>query len=493
MRASLCDLSKITVISPESLNDLDIFVAYPALEPILQTYITYDAEEVLKRSEIIGKLSTQDISLVSDLVKVREELSRCLKELKKQQRPLMEYSFLFYALEAYLRSVDIAAQLLPLAEPEEVSIFYANVKETVTKVCEAITPPKNVTLAVNISESGMPLQMGITNIESNAIDVVGVLGKNKTGINSLCDAASVSSRSAHGYLETYIHDQIEKQWGTALNSALRLMRKIDINHLLEWAEWLKPMELYYTGLVVMNSLREHGANLCRPAPLAFGSYAKKTKVKSMLYPHLVFCRKEVQAQDFGFNHGDIVMITGANSAGKTSVVKAYAQNCIFAQLGFWVTADSFEFTPFKQWNTVFAAGEDEKIKLSRFQLEAERMKLATATSNSETCLILNEPFTSTNPTEAAELLCDIIAEENKKGVTVILVTHIFDIHKMLLEQNYSVRSYVMGKDYVAEEKPPDGISQARQLADMYGFSIKNLIPDENEAKVLEDYMWRFSE
>jgi len=317
MRTPLCDLSKTAVISSESLKDLDIFNACPTLELILQTYITYDAEEILKRSEVIGELCIQDLSLVLGLVKASENLARYLKEIQKSQRPLMEYSFLLYALEAYLSSVEIAAKLLSSAEDEEASIFYASAKETVAKVRETITPPKSITLAVNISESGEPLQIGITDIDIGADEVIGVLGKNKIDVNSLCEAVPVASRSAHGYLETYIHDQIEKQWGAPINSALRQMRKIDINYLQEWAEWLKPIELYYTGLVVMGLLKKNGANLCRPAPSIFGTCAKKTKVESMLYPHLVLSGKSVKAQDFQFTQGDIIMITGANSAGKT--------------------------------------------------------------------------------------------------------------------------------------------------------------------------------
>ena len=114
-----------------------------------------------------------------------------------------------------------------------------------------------------------------------------------------------------------------------------------------------------------------------------------------------------------------------------------------------------------------------------------------------TCLLFNEPFTSTNPTEAAELLRDIVVQLRQKGATMILVTHIYNVHDLLCQANIPVHSYVTGLKsdagkimytYTLEEKAPDGLSYARLMAKECGFGIGELHGDPDEMSALEKFM-----
>jgi len=137
------------------------------------------------------------------------------------------------------------------------------------------------------------------------------------------------------------------------------------------------------------------------------------------------------------------------------------------------------------------------MRASRYQQEAEQMRRVIKIADPDTCLLFNEPFTSTNPAEAAELLRDIIIGLRQKGTTMILVTHIYNVYSLLCGANIPVRSYVTGLDpdsdsrmhtYILNEKAPDGLSYARLLARECGFGIGGLPGDPGEMNALKEFM-----
>lgn len=520
MSVQLCNTNHPVNITWEALNELDIFRVCRNLfqertaaiedqdketEAFLKTYLTSDATEISRRSEIIGYLRENPDSqrLIAQLTAEYRRLSSCLSLLNRLKHPLKICTCMRQALEAYTASVRLAESLFVSGSPlidgiaavikhEKESSCYRDVQECLRQLGSIIQPLKRITLAVNISESGEAMQISITDINRGADKLSGLFGSQKGNVNSLCDAAPVRERGHLAHLEKYIITQVEKQWAAPLKAALRKLRKIDRDQLWVWKEWLEPIELYQKGLLLTDMLANAGLDDCRPQPCADAMEAE-----GMLYPHMVLAERATVPQAFRFSLGDTIIITGANSSGKSSILKAFAQNCILAQLGFWIPAKSMRFIPYKQYDTVFAAGEDRQISVSRYQLEAEKMHKAIRLADQDTLLLFNEPFTSTNPVEAAELLCDIITQLHQARATVMMVTHIFDVYNLLRMKGIKVRSYTMGSkvdgdkivhSYAVEEKEPDGLSYARLLAIEYGFHIASLVDDPDKVAILENFM-----
>jgi len=508
-------------VSYESMVDLDIFrlcreffdagnlIADKEIEDFMNKYLTDDALEIKRRSTIIGFLSvnTESKNLIQSIIEEYRNLSQCLSDLDRGPRPLLTYAQMLHAMEAYTASVELMCTLFlskestasVITEISDVIVdvknspFFAKVQICLLQVKKLLQPLSNLTLAVNISESGEAVQISITDINSGSEQLVGMFSGSKENINSLCDVAPIKLRSPYSYLEGYILEQVEKRLATQLNAALRVLKQIDINILREWYDWLAPMDLYYKGLLFVNKLKQYNCQLCQPNP-SHGIF----EAEDMGYPHLVLTGYKPVPQAFHFSLGDTIMITGANSSGKTSALKSFAQNSILAQLGFWVPARLFRFHPYKQWLTIFSAGEDLQMRASRFQQEAEQMNMVTQIASHDTCMLFNEPFTSTNPDEAAALMCDIIIKLSKKKTTLLLVTHIYDIYELLDRSNLTfIRSFVTGIQfdadkvkytYTLEEKEPDGLSYARLLADEYGFSIDKMLINTDEMKELKNFM-----
>ena len=517
MPVQLCNINNTVQISRETMIDLDIFNVlqdfFPGrssqdnneIELFLQKYLTDDASEIQRRSEIISGFHDNPESgfLLNAIINEWERLSHSLSELNHSPRPLLFFTHMQYAMEAYISSIKhledlFAFTALPAAKEiadfvreQRCSSFYAEVLDCLQTVSKLIKPLDHVTLAVNVSESGEAAQIAITNPSSVNEKTIGMLRGEREDINSLCDLVPVATRGHLSQLEQYIITQVEKIWASPLSSAMRELKKINIGKLFDWQNWLAPIDLYRMGYLLLAKQKENGSFFCRPAPCG-----DRTEAKDMLYPHMVLSKRSPAPQAFDFTLGNTVMITGANNSGKTSVLKSFAQNCILAQLGFWVFANSFLFIPFKRWLTVFSAGEDSQLHASRYQQEAAKMRAAVENAKQDTCLLLNEPFTSTNPAEAASLLKDIVAELNSKNVTMILVTHIHDVYESLCGLNQAnLRSYdtcskINGNDiyftFQLEERAPDMLSYARLLAYEYGFSVEKLLDNPIEKTAIKN-------
>ena len=533
MTLQLCDTNSTVNISKETMADLDIFdlcrsfflsqaLEDNEIEIFIKTYLSADISEIQRRSEIIGGLSKnpESKSLIASIIAECKRMSHNISAISRSPRPLMACTGTLHALKAYISSINYLEKLFiygstpainEIAEfirKEKESAFYAQVQNSLQYADNLIKPLDSVTLAVNMSEAGQAAQIAVTDINGHMEKLTGIFGGVRDNINSLCDAAPIKQRGQLAYLEDYIIAQVEKQWSPQLNAALRAFKKISIEKLHGWHNWLMHIKLYHKGLLLLDKLNPLGCAGCRPEPCIDGFI----NAEGMLYPHMVLSELLPIPQTFKFSTGDAVIITGANNSGKTSVLKAFAQNCILAQLGFWIPAKFFKFSPFKQWSSVFSAGEDDEIRASRYQQEAERMSMAVETADNRTCLLFNEPFTSTNPAEAAPLLCEITASLYQKGVTLIFVTHIYDVYKLLRQEGIvRMRSYVTavgpsgGKNYgrvgweeraehcdrlqyKLEEKEPDGLSYAKSVAKEQDFCLESLIGDPDEVSALEEFI-----
>jgi len=517
MFPQLCATNNGVIMTRDGMEDLDVFRLFRAFFPadtstedadivhFLHTYLTYDANEIKRRSEIVGALQKNSESLlgVERIVAQHKRLSHSLSELGRSQRPLLFYTYMRHAQEAYIASIEHAQNLFNSDVPAMAEIagaichirtssFYAEVQDCLRRINAKINPLRNLTLAVNLTEAGQVAEIGISNINHPVGILNGLFNGASTQVNSLCDDVPVKIRSPLVHLEAYIVSQVETQWAASLKSVMRELKKIDMEKLCAWRDWLQHIKFYHKGLLLAEKLKQAGVCTCRPEPCDTGIAAEE-----MLYPHMALTKRTPVQQTIRFDIGNAVLITGANSSGKSSVLKALAQNVMLAQLGFWVPARSLRFIPFKRYFTVFAAGEDRQMIASRYQQEAEKMMAAVDSADADSFVLLNEPFTSTNPKEAAELLCDIVTRLSRKGTTLMVVTHLYDVYHLLLEAGVAVRSYVTGltsdadkivHTYALQEKTPDGLSYARHLAREYGFSIDRLVSDRDMASKLESFM-----
>jgi DNA mismatch repair ATPase MutS len=134
----------------------------------------------------------------------------------------------------------------------------------------------------------------------------------------------------------------------------------------------------------------------------------------------------------------LIMITGANSGGKSTFLRSVGVARLMMQSGMFVAAHSFRASVSEGLFTHFIREEDATMSSGRLDEEMSRMN-DIAEAVSPRCVVLfNESFASTNEREGSEIARQIIRGLLEADVTVFYVTHLYDLaESFYLEQSGS--------------------------------------------------------
>jgi DNA mismatch repair ATPase MutS len=122
----------------------------------------------------------------------------------------------------------------------------------------------------------------------------------------------------------------------------------------------------------------------------------------------------------------LVIITGANSGGKSTFLRSVGLAQLMMQCGMFVTAGALRASVCQQLFTHFIREEDAEMISGRLDEELSRMS-AIADRIGPHCLILfNESFAATNEREGSEIGRQVVRALLEAGVRVFFVTHQFD-------------------------------------------------------------------
>lgn len=119
------------------------------------------------------------------------------------------------------------------------------------------------------------------------------------------------------------------------------------------------------------------------------------------------------------------LITGANMAGKTVLLKTLALNQYLFQFGFYVAAASAEMVAVEKIMTGIGDEQSELSGLSSFAAEMLNIQsiISSARSGSKLLVLIDEPARTTNPHEGiaiANALIDLLEELNVRS---LITTH----------------------------------------------------------------------
>ena len=189
----------------------------------------------------------------------------------------------------------------------------------------------------------------------------------------------------------------------ALSQALHEIAKLDI--LLAKATQVKEL------------------GLCKPI---IGE--KETSYTGLFHPQIAEALKQRNKQ---FQPVDIAIpmqptvITGANMAGKSVLLKSVALAQAMAQYGFYVPAQSATVVSVEQIVTSMGDGEDELQGLSSFA--AEMLRLNTTIDNArqgiKQLVLIDELARTTNPAEGKAIVCGMLDFLIQHNIPSLITTH----------------------------------------------------------------------
>lgn len=203
------------------------------------------------------------------------------------------------------------------------------------------------------------------------------------------------------------------------------IRKNISTQLLPYAgELLKALqELARLDIVLAKAVQIKELGLCKPI---IGD--RETSCVGLFHPEI---KAALQEQSKDFQPVDIAIpmqptvITGANMAGKSVLLKSVALAQIMTQYGFYVAAQSATVVPVEQIVTSAGDGEDELQGLSSFA--AEMLRLNTTINNARQevrqLVLIDELARTTNPTEGKAIVCGVLDFLTQHRIPSLITTH----------------------------------------------------------------------
>lgn len=135
----------------------------------------------------------------------------------------------------------------------------------------------------------------------------------------------------------------------------------------------------------------------------------------------------VVGNDVNADGRSLVIITGANSGGKTTFLRSVGLAQLMMQCGLFVTAKSYRANVCRGIFTHFGREEDATMTSGRLDGELRRMSAIADAVTAHGLVLLNESFSTTNELEGSEIGRQVVGSLLDEDIKVVFVTHQFDL------------------------------------------------------------------
>lgn len=204
--------------------------------------------------------------------------------------------------------------------------------------------------------------------------------------------------------------------------------------LLNFFQTLKTELAFYIGcLNLYDKLAKLNIPICFPEP-----QISNQKKLSFLELHdvilILITKNRPISNDLIANGKNLIIISGANNGGKTTFLRSIGLAQLMMQSGMFVTAKNYSSDIHSAIYTHFKHKEDEKLKSGKFDEELNRINQIINTIDSQSIILMNETFATTNQKEGAEIAKQIIEALLECGIKVLFVTHNYEFTKHYFEK-----------------------------------------------------------
>ncbi len=123
----------------------------------------------------------------------------------------------------------------------------------------------------------------------------------------------------------------------------------------------------------------------------------------------------------------LLMITGANQGGKSTLLRSLGLAQLMMQAGMFVGAESFRAAICNGVFTHYKREEDARMRSGKLDEELSRMNDIASQVTRHSILFCNESFASTNEREGSAVARQIVGAMLRKQIRVVFVTHMYDL------------------------------------------------------------------
>lgn len=199
------------------------------------------------------------------------------------------------------------------------------------------------------------------------------------------------------------------------------------DHILSFFKALRLELAFYIGcLNLLERLAAKNEPICQPTPLLEKEEALQCQGLYDVCLSLTTADRIV-GNDIAGENKELVVITGANRGGKSTLLRSIGLAQLMMQCGMFVPAQAFEANVCQGVFTHFKREEDADMKSGKLDEELSRMSTIVERITPGCALLLNESFASTNEREGSEIARQIVRALLEMKVKVFYVTHMFDL------------------------------------------------------------------
>jgi DNA mismatch repair ATPase MutS len=239
------------------------------------------------------------------------------------------------------------------------------------------------------------------------------------------------------------------------------------DHILSFFEMLRTELAFYVGcLNLRRRLAELQEPTCFPIPAPAGE--RKLSCSGVYDASLALSagRKAV-GNDLRADGKELIVITGANTGGKSTFMRSLGLAQLMMQAGMFVPAEEFAAEVRDGVFTHYKREEDVAMESGKLDEELGRMSEIVDKIKPRSMLLFNESFAATNEREGSEIARQITNAFVDNRVKVFFVTHLYDFAYSL----YAKR--LPNAMFLRAERRPDGtrtfrVIEAEPLQTSYG-------------------------
>lgn len=200
-----------------------------------------------------------------------------------------------------------------------------------------------------------------------------------------------------------------------------------VDHILAFFTLLRFEIGFYLGAVHLSqALAERQLPVCWPEPTVAGAL---TLTARGLYDISLGLRmgNEVVGNDLDADGASLVMITGANQGGKSTLLRSLGVAQLMLQAGLFAPAAGYRASVAAAVHTHYRREEDPGMDSGKFDEELARVSRTIDLLSPGAVVLFNESFAATNEREGSHIARQVIDGLRAARIRVLFVTHLYDL------------------------------------------------------------------
>jgi len=197
----------------------------------------------------------------------------------------------------------------------------------------------------------------------------------------------------------------------------------------------------------------------------------------------------------GSNELTGILLYGINSSGKSTLMKSVGLNIILAQIGYFVAAENFIYSPYHSLFTRICGNDNIYRGLSSFMVEMIELTSILKRNNSNTLVIGDEICRGTETASANIIVAYMIKILSEKNTTFITATHLHELVNLDTIKNIKnvkAKHIKLSYDDINDELIYDRILSDGSGPNFYGLQVakylmKDKIFNDKTSSILEEY------